>query len=89
MAIAGTVIGAILVSTLIRLINGETWESANQFRTPEKAIFLVGYVMVVLLLTLSGDEILFFLLLFGVPTLIAVLTRESTPPQWRRPPDPP
>jgi hypothetical protein len=90
LAIVGTVVGAIVISTIIRLINGETWASANQFRKSEKVIFSTGYAASVIVAFTTGDDVALISTVFGFPALLVILLMQSgTPPDEQRPPDPP
>ena len=39
----GVIVAAIVISTIVRLANGESWESANRFRRGEQIILLGGF----------------------------------------------
>jgi hypothetical protein len=40
--VSGFMVAAVVISTAVRLVNGESWESANRFRRNEQFIILFG-----------------------------------------------
>ena len=83
----GIVAGAIAISTAIRLINGESWESANRFRTSEKHIILFGYFALGVLFALSAEMGFAVLMVLLGPAMIYLL-RTSPPDPRSKPPLP-
>ncbi len=86
-AILGIVAGAIAISTAVRLINGESWESASKFRGSERVLVLLGYFMLGVLFALSADVGVAVLTLLLAPAVFYMIsTSTSEPPS--KPPSP-
>src|SRR5882762_650535 len=84
-AVLGIVVGAIAISTTVRLINGESWESANKFRAGERAIILLGYFTLGVLFALSADVGFAFLIVLLAPAMLYMISTSTSEP----PPNPP
>jgi Ca2+/Na+ antiporter len=89
--ILGIVAGSIAISTTVRLINGESWESANKFRTSERAVVLLGYFALEVLFALSGDLGFAVLILLLAPAVLYMIRTSTTEPPSKptSPPDSP
>jgi Ca2+/Na+ antiporter len=85
LVVLGIVAGLIAISTTVRLINGESWATANKFRTSKRVIVLLGYFALAVLFALFGDMGFGVLILLLAPAVLYMI-RTSTPESRSKPP---